>query len=94
MLFRSSSATAAADVGATPAQMTDLFWCKSPNMAQEYISTCKTAVSTLATILSNDEPDLANQVSLVEPMPERGDTIDAVAGSLSPDFNVNNNTTE
>ena len=49
--LRRSSATSAADNGATAQQMTDFYGWKSVNMAQEYISTCKNAVNNMAALL-------------------------------------------
>ena len=53
--LRRSSATFAADKGATAQQMTDFYGWKSVNMAQEYISTSKNAVNNMATLLKSPE---------------------------------------
>ena len=44
--LRRSSATSAADNGATAQQMTDFYGWKSANMAQEYISTSRMLSTT------------------------------------------------
>lgn len=49
--FRRSAATAAADTGATAAQLTDFFGWKNPSMTTEYISTSKAAVNNMASLL-------------------------------------------
>ena len=49
--FRRSSATAAADNGATVQQMQDFFGWKSASMTMEYISTSKSAVQSMASSL-------------------------------------------
>ena len=49
--FRWSSATAAADSGSTPQQMVDFFGWKNVQMTQEYISTSKSAVQSMASHL-------------------------------------------
>ena len=59
--FRRSAATAAADTGASSAQMTDFFGWKNPSMPQEYISTSKAAVNTMANLLSPSVPDPAEE---------------------------------
>ena len=46
--FRRSSATAAADAGATPQQMVDFFGWKNQSMTAEYISTSKHQISSMA----------------------------------------------
>ena len=46
--FRRSSATAAADAGATVQQMTDFFGWKNPSMTAEYISTSRHQITTMA----------------------------------------------
>ena len=51
--FRRSSATAAADAGATPQQMVDFFGWKHPNMTAEYISTSRHQLSTMASRLGS-----------------------------------------
>ena len=50
--FRRSSATAAADAGATAQQMTDFFGWKNPSMTAEYISTSNHQLNTMANKLS------------------------------------------
>ena len=50
--FRRSSATAAADAGATPQQMVDFFGWKHPSMTAEYISTSRHQLNTMADRLS------------------------------------------
>ena len=45
---RRSSATAAADSGASPQQMMDFFGWQNPSMPQQYISTSKSAIKTMA----------------------------------------------
>ena len=54
--LRRSSATSAADNGATAQQMTDFYGWKSANMAQEYISTSKNAVNNMAALLKATGP--------------------------------------
>ena len=49
--YRRSAATAAADTGATAAQLTDFFGWKSPSMTTEYVSTSKMAVNNMASLL-------------------------------------------
>ena len=49
--FRRSSATAAADNGASVQQMQDFYGWKSANMTMEYISTSKSAVQSMASSL-------------------------------------------
>ena len=51
--FRRSSATAAADDGASAQQLISFYGWKSVNMPQEYISTSKRAVMNMASLLSN-----------------------------------------
>ena len=51
--FRRSSATAAADAGATPAQMVDFFGWKNTNMPNQYISSSSAQVNTMANRLAN-----------------------------------------
>ena len=46
--FRRSSATAAADAGATPQQMVDFFGWKHPSMTAEYISTSRHQIDAMA----------------------------------------------
>ena len=46
--FRRSSATAAADAGATAQQMQDFFGWKHPSMTSEYISTSRHQLNTMA----------------------------------------------
>ena len=46
--LRRSSATLAADSGASPHQMMDFFGWQNPSMPQEYISTSKTAIKAMA----------------------------------------------
>ena len=46
--FRRTSATNAADNGATPQQMVDFYGWKLTNMAKEYVSTSKHAIKTMA----------------------------------------------
>ena len=58
--LRRSSATYAADNGATAQQMTDFYGWKSVNMAQEYISTSKNAVNNMAAILKATGPPLVD----------------------------------
>jgi len=52
--FRRTSATSAADGGSSTAQMTDFFGWKSPNMCQEYVSSSKPAVTSMAKTLAAD----------------------------------------
>ena len=49
--YRRSAATAAADTGATAAQLTDFFGWKNPAMTTEYLSTSKMAVNNMASLL-------------------------------------------
>ena len=49
--FRRSSASAAADDGATAQQMIDFYGWKSVSMPQEYISTSKKAINNMAGLL-------------------------------------------
>lgn len=51
--FRRSSASMAADSGATSEQMMSFFNWKHPSMCQEYISTSKAAIKEMATKLSS-----------------------------------------
>ena len=51
--LRRSSATAAADAGATVQQMMEFYGWQNTNMPQEYVSTSKAAVKTMAEKLSN-----------------------------------------
>ena len=62
--LRRSSATFAADKGATAQQMTDFYGWKSVNMAQEYISTSKNAVNNMATLLKS--PEFAGELEPAE----------------------------
>ena len=60
--YRRSSASAAADFGATPQQMVDFFGWKSTDMTAEYISTSKKATFDMANLLlpgskSSEEPN-------------------------------------
>ena len=50
--FRRSSATAAADAGATPQQMVDFFGWKNPSMTAEYISTSRHQITSMANRLA------------------------------------------
>ena len=52
--FRRSSATAAADQGATAQQLQDFYGWKNSSMAQEYVSTSKIALSTIAKSLAGE----------------------------------------
>ena len=53
--FRRSSVTRAADNGATAQQLTDFYGWKSASMANEYISTSKSALQTMASKLGCSE---------------------------------------
>ena len=55
--FRRSSATAAADAGATPQQMQDFFGWKHPSMTAEYISTSRHQLNTMADRLATVEEE-------------------------------------
>ena len=55
--FRRSSATAAADQGATAQQMVDFFGWKSHGMTNEYISTSEHQVTSMAKRLASTESD-------------------------------------
>ena len=55
--FRRTSATLAADSGATIQQMQDFFGWKSPSMTMEYITTSSAAVKSMASVL-NSESDV------------------------------------
>ena len=66
---RRSSATAAADSGASPQQMIDFYGWKNCQMPQEYISTSKVAVKNMAHHLmpkSTEEAASANEVQSTE----------------------------
>ena len=52
--LRRSSATAAADNGATAAQLQDFYGWSHPNMPQEYISSSKISIQKMATRLQGD----------------------------------------
>ena len=49
--YRRSAVTAAADTGATAAQLTDLFGWKNPATTTEYVKTSKIAVNNMASLL-------------------------------------------
>ena len=57
--FRRSAATAAADTGATAAQLTDFFGWKNPSMTTEYISTSKAAVNNMASLLFPEKEEVS-----------------------------------
>ena len=59
--FRRSSATAAADAGATPQQMVDFFGWKHPSMTAEYISTSRHQLNTMAGRLASVQEEGAEQ---------------------------------
>ena len=54
--FRRTSASSAADGGSSSAQMTDFFGWKNPAMCQEYVSTSKPAITSMAKKLAGDVP--------------------------------------
>ena len=64
--FRRSSATAAADRGATTAQLVDFYGWKSANMANQYISTSKELLATMADKMI-PVPDSESEVELSPP---------------------------
>ena len=68
--FRRSSATAAADSGATAQQMVDFFGWNNHSMPQEYISTSKGAVNMMAQNLAPTVSE-ANKSSEEETATER-----------------------
>ena len=59
--FRRSSATAAADAGATPQQMQDFFGWKHPSMTAEYISTSRHQINAMAGRLGTVQEEGAEQ---------------------------------
>ena len=59
--FRRSSATAAADAGATPQQMVDFFGWKNQSMTSEYISTSNYQLNTMADRLGNVREDVREE---------------------------------
>ena len=61
--YRRSSATAAADAGATSDQMVDFFGWSNHKMTSEYISTSKQAVAKMAERLGNTEKNEENETS-------------------------------
>ena len=65
--FRRSSATVAADFGATPQQMVDFFGWKSTDMTAEYISTSKKATTDMANLLL---PGTKSCEEPIKPAPE------------------------
>ena len=54
--FRRTSATMAADSGATSQQLQYFFGWKNPGMCSEYVSTSKAALTTMASHLSPEKP--------------------------------------
>jgi integrase len=64
--FRRSSATAAADSGATPQQMIDFYGWSNVSMPQEYITTSKAAVKNMAANLNHVEDKTENKDEQVE----------------------------
>lgn len=75
--FRRSSASMAADSGATSDQMMSFFNWKHPSMCQEYISTSKAAIKGMATKLSSktreEERKMASKEEVVETSNSFGD---------------------
>jgi len=61
--LRRSSATAAADSGATVAQLMDFYGWKSVSLPQEYVSSSKVSVKSMATKLQGTST-VDNNVSL------------------------------
>lgn len=60
--YRRSAATASADSGASEAQLCDFFGWRNSKMANEYISTSKTAVNRMAGLLA-PAPNISSSVS-------------------------------
>ena len=62
--FRRTSATLAADSGATIQQMQDFFGWKSPSMTMEYITISATVVNSMASAIEfPSDPDAGHRSS-------------------------------
>ena len=78
--LRRSSATFAADNGATAQQMTDFYGWKNVNMAQEYISTSKNAVNNMAALLKASGPTPVDGPSVDGPTVDGNAELEALSG--------------
>ena len=92
--FRRTSATSAADGGSTSAQMTDFFGWKNTNMCQEYVSSSRPAITSMAKTLgaqtdnfNMDDPEVEVEVlfeQVKEKMPKE-EVFDDVMFNLEED---------
>ena len=91
--FRRTSATRAADAGATSEQLVDFFGWKNSSMCQEYISSSKPAVLGMANRLSGVEtekiPSKAEECSIAEFVFEEDEEMLKAAGIPCPQKTVN-----
>ena len=83
--FRRTSATSAADAGATTEQLVDFFGWKNGSMCQEYISSSKPSIIGMASRLSGSEAykeDKINTCQEVVIQPEQSDKFDQMDEDL------------
>jgi hypothetical protein len=83
--FRRTSATSAADAGATTEQLVDFFGWKNGSMCQEYISSSKPSIIGMASRLSGSEAskeDKINTCPEVVIQPEQSDEFDQMEEDL------------
>lgn len=75
--LRRTSASCAADQGASAVQMQSHFGWKSPQMAMEYVTKSKTAIKDVAALLSKGEEDGDHKEDVREGNGQKEVTIDA-----------------
>ena len=71
--YISSAATAAANTGATAAQLTDFFECENPAMTMEYVTTSKMAVNSMVFLLVPEKSEEDIKPSVVSNQQEDED---------------------
>ena len=81
--FRRTSATLAADSGATTEQMVDFFGWKDGRMCKEYISSSKPAIMSMANRLSNSNSEAAGDLNNVIAEMEQDDDMEKEAGIMT-----------